>query len=186
MNKKVINETGNTYGNLLVLKYLGSENNNGNAYWLCKCSCGKTTKARGSALRTGKRYSCGCIRGNHLKKEPGIAGFNQLYNSYKNGAKRRNLVFYLTKKAFKMFVTRKCFYCGSKPNYVSRQKSENSKFLYNGIDRINNDDGYHLGNCLTCCKVCNSAKGKLHYQDFLTWIGKTYKNLYRGGIYAKS
>jgi hypothetical protein len=51
-----IDELGNRYGRLTVIKDLGS------GYWLCKCKCGGTTKTRGYSLRKGGTRSCGCLR----------------------------------------------------------------------------------------------------------------------------
>ena len=55
----MINEVGNKYGRLTVIKY--DHSRQGNTYWLCQCDCGMTTVARGNALRTGHTKSCGCI-----------------------------------------------------------------------------------------------------------------------------
>lgn len=57
---KVIDITGNKYGNLTVLCSAGS-NKYGEKMWLCECSCGKFLSIRGSALRSGHTQSCGCL-----------------------------------------------------------------------------------------------------------------------------
>lgn len=31
------------------------------AAWVCVCDCGRTTRARGTTLRDGRTYSCGCV-----------------------------------------------------------------------------------------------------------------------------
>ena len=36
--------------------------NNGKAYWLCRCDCGRTTIVSGSNLRSGAVKSCGCLK----------------------------------------------------------------------------------------------------------------------------
>ena len=46
-------ETGNVYGELTVIKYLGDKK------WYCRCSCGKYISAEGKYLRSGKIVSCG-------------------------------------------------------------------------------------------------------------------------------
>lgn len=55
---KIIDETGNIYGKLTVLKRNGSIR--GQAAWLCQCSCGNFTTVPGAALRNGNTKSCGC------------------------------------------------------------------------------------------------------------------------------
>lgn len=55
------NETGNKYGNLLVLEE-DKTNKSAYTYWLCRCDCGNTTSVRGAHLRSGFSKSCGCIK----------------------------------------------------------------------------------------------------------------------------
>ena len=59
----VINEIGNQYGRLTVIKQIESDHR-GAAQWLCQCSCGNFITARGTTLREGKISSCGCF-GSH-------------------------------------------------------------------------------------------------------------------------
>lgn len=60
---RVIDETGNHYGELTVLsKAKSPSNNRHNQFWNCKCSCGNMTIAMGKELRSGAKRSCGCIR----------------------------------------------------------------------------------------------------------------------------
>lgn len=57
---RVIDETGNKYGRLTVLKRVGSDQDK-KALWLCQCDCGNTTVTSGKRLRNGTTNSCGCI-----------------------------------------------------------------------------------------------------------------------------
>lgn len=41
---------------------------------------------------------------------------------------------------------------------------------YNGIDRVNNNEGYTLLNSLSCCIICNRAKNSLSYGEFIEWV----------------
>ena len=78
------------------------------------------------------------------------------YLAYKTGALKRGLVFELTAEEFNALTTAVCFYCGtSGPN---------------GVDRQDNHVGYTVGNCVTCCKHCNYAKGALTIEDFMIWL----------------
>jgi hypothetical protein len=66
---KIRNYTGQTFGNLLVLGYLGSRQDftsttQWRTYWLCRCSCGAfTIRLRDNLKRGG---SCGCTRNRGL------------------------------------------------------------------------------------------------------------------------
>ena len=55
---RAIDEIGNTYGYLTVIKR--AENKDGRANWLCRCKCGKEVEVLGKSLRTGHTSSCGC------------------------------------------------------------------------------------------------------------------------------
>lgn len=57
----MINETGNTYGRLTVVRYDHTDKTKG-AYWFCICECGCTTVVKGNSLRNGKTKSCGCLK----------------------------------------------------------------------------------------------------------------------------
>ena len=58
---RLIDETGNRYGNLMVIEYAGSIDGGG-ALWKCKCDCGNIIQVRGQSLRSGHTRSCGCIK----------------------------------------------------------------------------------------------------------------------------
>ena len=58
--QKAIDETGNSYGKLIVIKrckVIGKKR----AYWLCECNCGNTAIVSGRSLRIGATRSCGCL-----------------------------------------------------------------------------------------------------------------------------
>jgi hypothetical protein len=53
-----IDITGQAFGRLTVERF--DRNHDSNAYWFCRCTCGKTLSVRGQHLRNGKIVSCGC------------------------------------------------------------------------------------------------------------------------------
>lgn len=62
MGKK-INEVGNRYGRLVVLREATKEETNGRKggiYWKCRCDCGNENIVCGKSLRKGETTSCGC------------------------------------------------------------------------------------------------------------------------------
>lgn len=60
-NVKPIKEiTGNRYGRLIVVKFLGVRSGWG-AIFECLCICGNVTVIRGTYLRSGHTRSCGCL-----------------------------------------------------------------------------------------------------------------------------
>ena len=66
----MIDETGNVYGELTVIKREGTKR--GQAAWLCQCSCGNTVIVAGADLRRGNTKSCGCKKKFLNGQEPSI------------------------------------------------------------------------------------------------------------------
>lgn len=62
-----INEVGNRYGLLTVLKECPQYRGTG-AHWLCRCDCGTEVILRGIQLRHGSVRSCGCLRDMSLEE----------------------------------------------------------------------------------------------------------------------
>jgi hypothetical protein len=79
-----------------------------------------------------------------------------VWNHYVKGAKKRNIDFKLSKDIFNSLIILPCFYC----NYQKNGE-------VNGIDRLDNNTGYIENNVVSCCQMCNSAKGAQHPQEFI-------------------
>jgi hypothetical protein len=62
-----------------------------------------------------------------------------------------------------------CYYCGVK-----------SEHTLNGIDRMDSQKPYEASNCVSCCKICNFAKGCLDPYTFLKRCSQISKH--HGGI----
>ena len=67
---KLIDETGNRYGKLTVIKR--APNKGTSACWICQCDCGNIITVRGQDLRYKKKHiqtqSCGCVKNDNLTK----------------------------------------------------------------------------------------------------------------------
>jgi hypothetical protein len=170
------------YGKLTVQEQV-DRNPSGHIRWLCNCECGGTAIVTSCNLRNGHTQSCGCLRkqrgrenfalGSQANRLPsGIAAKNALYARYRNGAQNRQLQWDLTKKDFEQLTQGNCFYCNREPEQENNVQSNTGSYIYNGIDRVNNSKGYTTGNCVSCCKQCNIAKGTLSLEEFLEWINK--------------
>ena len=59
--KRVDVLTGQKFGRLLVLGYVGRGDKYG-SFWSCRCECGAVQNFEGTQLRSGKAKSCGCLR----------------------------------------------------------------------------------------------------------------------------
>lgn len=63
--KQIKDLTGQRFGHLTVLKYLGSIDSSRNTKYLVKCDCGKEYEIYASNLTQGHAKSCGCIKESH-------------------------------------------------------------------------------------------------------------------------
>lgn len=184
---KFIDLTGKRFGRYTVLyKIENQEFTRSHIYYKCKCDCGITKNIRGTSLskKEHSTKSCGCLQkdkareiGKKFRKPYGIAHITNIYVSYRNRAKLKNLEFKLSKEKLTEFIMKNCEYCGSKPSSSKKIKSTKENFLYNGIDRINPKLGYVEGNITTCCSQCNYAKLDYSYIEFYNWIVRCYNHL---------
>lgn len=144
-----------------------------------KCDCGTIKQMSLVNWRKSTR-SCGCWKATGLWMKPsnikphGVAARNSLLCGYKQSAKDRSLSFTLTEPQFNKLTKSSCYYCGIEPYRVS--KGDNGNYIYNGIDRVDNDRGYDIDNCVPCCKVCNRAKDIMTQQQFIEWVMRVSAN----------
>jgi hypothetical protein len=68
-----------------------------------------------------------------------------------------------------------CVYCGAEPSNTKRKHNLNGDFVYQGIDRVDNNVGYMAGNCVPCCEQCNWAKRDMPVDAFLKWAKRVAK-----------
>ncbi len=93
-------------------------------------------------------------------KETGLQ--EQLYRIYENQALfKRFILFEIEVEEFVRLTQINCHYCGVEP------LQEFHGYIYNGIDRIDNSEGYIEGNVVSCCGHCNTMKGELPKTDFI-------------------
>lgn len=149
----------------------------------CQCECGTITKARSWSLKTGRHASCGCLQRELLANrmlKPDYASFkHEIYKNYKRAAKKRDYEFTLTKPEFIDLIQNDCHYCGGKPSMTwhgtKRTIVNLDGFRYNGVDRVDNTDGYIIGNVVSCCKICNNSKNTLTVDEWLEWVTRVYE-----------
>lgn len=163
----LIDETANRHGRLVVIKR--AESKQTAACWLCKCDCGAECVVRGGNLRTGS----GCLR-----RPPGAA-LRHLFANLRSRAKERGYKWALTREQFAHLTRQDCFYCGVEPRQIRRvETGRNGKpYVYNGLDRVDNERGYVLGNVVPCCGDCNYAKRFRTPEEFEAWIHRVHERL---------
>lgn len=83
------------------------------------------------------------------------------YGEIKKSAKARELEFNLTYQEYLiLYWMQNCFYCPATDT--------------KGIDRIDNNKGYILSNCVPCCCTCNLMKLDHDFNDFINHINSIH------------
>lgn len=87
------------------------------------------------------------------------------YNQYKkNTAMRFGKEFTLTMEQAEVLFKGPCHYCGDKFEELI------------GIDRVDNNIGYLIENCVSCCKECNFMKQHWNVDVFIAKCKKIAEN----------
>lgn len=185
-NKKIVVETvsqrevkdltGQRFGKLTVLNERKSGSAKTNIKWMCQCDCGVKKWVTMPCLITGRTTSCGCSRINSKNRLSYLTAKqpeNGIIGKYIHAAKKRKLEWNLAHEDLMKLLKGNCFYCGAIPSQVKND------FVYNGIDRVDNDKGYLKDNVVSCCGICNQGKSNMKLSEFYEWINKvkTTRNL---------
>ncbi len=88
------------------------------------------------------------------------------FSNYKSVAKKKGLSWELSFEQFMSFWQQPCFYCGVAIETI-------------GLDRIDSEKGYVVGNLLPCCWIDNRAKGTLSFDGYLTHCRRLATHLQR-------
>jgi predicted SprT family Zn-dependent metalloprotease len=167
---------GQKFGKLTAISPTGEVNKRRYAIWIFRCDCGKEVKRIASHIiemaNRGLEPNCGKQSCSGHNKMPGIeAGLRDRYRIYRRNAAIRGLEWRLTIDEVRDLMAGNCYYCGTPPSMISQARSGGHwHFVYNGIDRLNSNQGYLPGNVVTCCKNCNMAKRDMPYEEFIAWI----------------
>jgi hypothetical protein len=166
-------EIDKKYGQLTILEIRGSIVTNGRKFKMvrCRCDCGAFVEKFHQDLRQGKTTTCGDKTKHPKYADRTIPAFNQLYNHTYKGrcSSERNLEFDIEREDFKRLTSSNCHYCGAPPS-AKMKSTAGAEYVYNGLDRLDNDVGYIMSNVVPCCSICNHAKHTLGYQQFTEWI----------------
>ena len=184
--RKLIDLTGKRFERLIVIerKQPGPRNRK-YLIWLCKCNCGNEVIVNEGDLIRGHTKSCGCLKkeisksGDIRRLKPGLANMRAMIGSYKKSAKKRKIEYKLTDEQLVEIARKDCYYCGAKPNNISKHPGSNGEYIYNGLDRVNNSKGYITDNIVPCCKDCNRSKYKRTEQEYQDWIKRSYNKMFK-------
>lgn len=126
---------------------------------------------RGIYIRSPKELKRlrAAMKQNHQAHVNPEAALNRAFSNYRIHAREKSLEFSITKVQFKELASQPCTYCGSKPSNVTTAQS-GDQFVYNGLDRRDNSQGYTKDNSVTCCRTCNWMKSDLSVSEFITKV----------------
>jgi hypothetical protein len=91
------------------------------------------------------------------------------YRKHKRDCRERKLETTLTSEEFYDIKSRPCPYCEG-------ATWTNEELKMNGIDRFDNDHGYHKWNCEPCCYTCNKFKSDKSVH-FITNFAKNFNRV---------
>ncbi len=156
------NLIGQRFGKWMVLEFSGYKSKSHNnrqkaAFWKVICDCNRVSDVNSYELRSGRSGSCIHCADKFSYRDRSFAAFNALIVSYKNGAKKRNLLWNITQGQFRYLIEQSCRYCGSYREGVARN-GNSSIYKFTGIDRVDNSIGYVFENLVACCRRCNNVK----------------------------
>ena len=162
---------GKTFYRLTVVDYFGQDSRK-NHLWKCICSCGGECVVRGSHLRRGEKRSCGCYRKENGKS---VVKFAHIANT-KHGLSRQKRLYNIwaamldrcsnpKHSHYDRYGGRGIAVCQEwldPVEFFRWAKSSGYKRTLT-LDRIDNDGGYHPGNCKwsTCKEQCRNKSNNL-------------------------
>ena len=111
------------------------------------------------------------MRVRSYKFESGLNAF--CYNT-KASASKRGYSFELTLDEISSLSQQVCTYCGKEPEQFL---SSFPNFIYNGLDRLDNNIGYLESNVVPCCFICNKMKGVLNEGEFMEHLNKIFTRI---------
>jgi hypothetical protein len=178
------------------------------AWWRCLCECGNLKDLSAHNLCSGNSTSCGCLHREQLAERvraaetepPWVADMaiyrrklksRSLHPKLKPGSNQfggetgtvRSIPWHLSIEEYSVLVTGICFYCGAPPSMIPHGKIMGQLgLLKNGIDRVDNDAGYTLANCVPCCTTCNRDKRDRTQSDFILHTVRRYQHLVAAGL----
>jgi hypothetical protein len=93
-----------------------------------------------------------------------------LWSVHLRGCLRREVENLISIDEYALLTRGNCHYCNAPPTNWTKHTGSNhtgsNHIQYNGIDRVDNNLPYIMGNLVSCCKLCNGMKSGLTTSDF--------------------
>jgi hypothetical protein len=98
-----------------------------------------------------------------------------LWSTYASLARKRGYDYHLSFERFAELTKQNCFYCGVEPAQILKPRIDRPRqapYVYNGVDRKDNLQGYSESNAVACCGMCNAMKSSYTETMFLKHIAQ--------------
>lgn len=143
-----------------------------NRKYLVRCSgCGEESLKWSNSIKN-LVYGCKKCYDKSMRRSDQRPAQIRAFLSVRSNAKARGLSVEISLEEYIEIASRDCAYCGARPTIKTPSKSWQSVTYLNGIDRIDNNVGYTVGNCAPCCAQCNWAKKDLTQKEFVLWANR--------------
>jgi len=164
--------TGQRFDRLIVINFSHMDKN---AYWKCKCDCGKFRIVAGTLLKNGKIVSCGCTRSERRRTHGmGHTRFYNIHNSMKGRCCNKS------NQAFHNYGGRGIKLCSRWLKFENFRDDMLENYLEHcrvygenntSIERINNNGGYSPTNC--CFETRQNQANNTRTNHLLTFNEQT-------------
>lgn len=156
---------GDTFGMLTVQSRI-ADTKKRSKIWVCICKCGKETKATTNTLLSKHSESCGC---NRIKKIYTGSKFitGKMYNKICSDAKLRGLEMKVSIKELDCLIEKQNFTCALTGQKLIIDKTSRSSKTTASLDRIDNSQGYIMGNIQFIHKDINRLKWSFNQEYFI-------------------
>ncbi len=147
MGRPVFDLTGQVFGRLTVLEYIGSSR------WRSRCSCGNETTPVTSSLRSGATQSCGCLAleaksaVGRANRRHGHAQRHEMTRTYKSWISMRQRCRNANAPNFASYGGRGIAVCARWDSFELFLADMGPRPEGMSIDRIDVDGNYEPGNC---------------------------------------
>lgn len=142
-------------------------------YWNCKCDCGNSKVIREENFMSGRIKGCGCAKIKIEAKEGKLKNAMAVFRKYSDGDLDFDQFLYLSQLP--------CHYCGTPADLSNKHNifsyrilnsdaKINGAYLYNGLDRVDNNLPHNKDNVVPCCIICNRCKSNKSSVQFLEHI----------------
>lgn len=145
-----------------------------NVKWKAKCVCGNERWTYANSLKKSI-YPCKKCYDKSMRVTDIGPAVKKAFISLNSNAKSRNISVNISQEEFYKIASKNCFYCNAEPVEKNGPKRWQTPVKLNGVDRVSNNIGYTIENCVSCCYDCNRIKSDFTIENFLKHIKKIHE-----------